>query len=113
MGGAPGALFLLLLKESGCVACYSAGNRRLPAFLSDDDYRAYIDLMSEWCGRRGSGDTRPPQAGPLGSERFVERLTTFKHHPVWRDAAAVTYGRSPTDPIIRRRESGTREFLTI
>ena len=29
------------------------GNRRLPTFFCDDDYRAYIDLMGEWCGRRG------------------------------------------------------------
>ena len=27
------------------------GNRRQQTFFSDDDYRAYIALMSEWCGK--------------------------------------------------------------
>jgi putative transposase len=27
------------------------GNRRQPTFFSDDDYKAYIDLMAEWCGK--------------------------------------------------------------
>lgn len=27
------------------------GNRRQQTFFSDDDYRAYLDLMSEWCRR--------------------------------------------------------------
>jgi len=27
------------------------GNRRQRTFFSDGDYQAYIDLMSEWCGR--------------------------------------------------------------
>jgi putative transposase len=27
------------------------GNRRQETFFSDDDYQAYIDLMSEWCSR--------------------------------------------------------------
>lgn len=25
------------------------GNRRLPVFFADDDYRAYLALLSEWC----------------------------------------------------------------
>lgn len=29
------------------------GNRRQQTFFSDDDYRAYLDLMSQWCGRSG------------------------------------------------------------
>jgi len=29
------------------------GNRRLTTFFSEDDYRAYLDLMAEWCGRCG------------------------------------------------------------
>ncbi len=29
------------------------GNRRQQTFFSDDDYRAYLDLMNEWCGRCG------------------------------------------------------------
>ena len=29
------------------------GNRRQQTFFEDDDYRAYIDLMAEWCGRQG------------------------------------------------------------
>jgi putative transposase len=29
------------------------GNRRQPTFFSDDDYRLYLDLMAEWCGRLG------------------------------------------------------------
>ena len=29
------------------------GNRRQPTFFSDDDYRAYLSLMAEWCGRCG------------------------------------------------------------
>lgn len=29
------------------------GNRRQQTFFSDDDYRAYLDLMAEWCGREG------------------------------------------------------------
>ena len=27
------------------------GNRRQPTFFSDEDYTAYIELMSEWCGK--------------------------------------------------------------
>lgn len=27
------------------------GNRRQQTFFSDEDYRAYLNLMSEWCGR--------------------------------------------------------------
>jgi putative transposase len=27
------------------------GNRRQQTFFCDDDYRAYIDLMAEWCGK--------------------------------------------------------------
>jgi putative transposase len=27
------------------------GNRRQKTFFCDDDYRAYIDLMAQWCGR--------------------------------------------------------------
>lgn len=33
------------------------GNRRQQTFFCDDDYTAYIDLMSEWCGKRSSGDS--------------------------------------------------------
>jgi putative transposase len=29
------------------------GNRRQPTFFAEDDYRAYRDLLAEWCGRRG------------------------------------------------------------
>jgi putative transposase len=29
------------------------GNRRLPTFFSDDDYRAYVDLLAEQCAARG------------------------------------------------------------
>ena len=29
------------------------GNRRQPAFLCDEDYRAYLELMGEWCGKLG------------------------------------------------------------
>ncbi|MCP3932909.1 MAG: transposase [Bacteroidetes bacterium] len=29
------------------------GNRRQQTFFSDDDYQAYIDLMSEWCDHCG------------------------------------------------------------
>jgi putative transposase len=29
------------------------GNRRQQIFFSDADYRAYIGLMAEWCGKRG------------------------------------------------------------
>lgn len=28
------------------------GNRRQETFFCDDDYRAYLDLMAEWCGER-------------------------------------------------------------
>lgn len=27
------------------------GNRRQPTFFGDGDYRLYLDLMAEWCGR--------------------------------------------------------------
>ncbi len=27
------------------------GNRRQQTFFSDDDYRAYLSLLVEWCGR--------------------------------------------------------------
>ena len=30
------------------------GNRRQKTFFSDDDYRAYLSLMAEWCGRHGA-----------------------------------------------------------
>ena len=29
------------------------GNRRQKTFFRDDDYRVYLDLMREWCGRHG------------------------------------------------------------
>jgi putative transposase len=29
------------------------GNRRQETFFSDEDYRAYLGLMAEWCGRHG------------------------------------------------------------
>lgn len=29
------------------------GNRRLTTFFGDEDYRAYIDLMAEWCQKCG------------------------------------------------------------
>ena len=29
------------------------GNRRQQTFFNDGDYRAYLDLMAEWCGQRG------------------------------------------------------------
>ena len=29
------------------------GNRRLQTFFSDDDYQAYLELMAQWCGKRG------------------------------------------------------------
>jgi len=29
------------------------GNRRQKTFFSDEDYHAYLNLMSEWCGRYG------------------------------------------------------------
>jgi hypothetical protein len=30
------------------------GNRRQKVFFHDSDYRAYIELMSEWCGKCGA-----------------------------------------------------------
>ena len=27
------------------------GNRRQQTFFNDEDYQAYLDLMSEWCGK--------------------------------------------------------------
>ena len=29
------------------------GNRRQPTFFCEEDYQAYLDLMAEWCARRG------------------------------------------------------------
>ena len=29
------------------------GNRKLDTFFCDEDYQTYIDLMAEWCSRRG------------------------------------------------------------
>ena len=29
------------------------GNRRQPTFFQEDDYRAYLDLLGQWCGRCG------------------------------------------------------------
>jgi len=29
------------------------GNRRQQTFFGDDDYRAYLALLGEWCGRHG------------------------------------------------------------
>ena len=29
------------------------GNRRQQTFFREDDYAAYVELMAEWCGRRG------------------------------------------------------------
>ena len=34
------------------------GNRRQQVFFHDGDYRAYLDLMQEWCGYTLSHDTR-------------------------------------------------------
>lgn len=30
------------------------GNRRMETFFCDDDYRAYLSLLVEWCGRYGN-----------------------------------------------------------
>jgi putative transposase len=30
------------------------GNRRMDVFFSDDDHRAYLDLLAEWCGKAGT-----------------------------------------------------------
>ena len=30
------------------------GNRRLPVFFNDDDYRAYAALVGEWCAKAGT-----------------------------------------------------------
>ena len=29
------------------------GNRLQPTFFGDDDYAAYLELMGEWCNKRG------------------------------------------------------------
>ncbi|AAR35770.1 hypothetical protein GSU2397 [Geobacter sulfurreducens PCA] len=29
------------------------GNRRMPTFFNDEDYRAYIALLGEWCRKCG------------------------------------------------------------
>jgi putative transposase len=29
------------------------GNRKQKTFFNDGDYRTYIDLMAEWCGKNG------------------------------------------------------------
>ena len=29
------------------------GNRRQETFFSEDDYRVYLELMAQWCGRFG------------------------------------------------------------
>jgi len=29
------------------------GNRRMKVFFSEDDYQLYLDLMSDWCAKRG------------------------------------------------------------
>jgi putative transposase len=29
------------------------GNRRQTTFFCDEDYAAYVELMSHWCGERG------------------------------------------------------------
>jgi putative transposase len=39
------------------------GNRRMETFFCEDDYRAYLALLVEWCRRTGqaglsNGDTR-------------------------------------------------------
>ena len=31
------------------------GNRRMPTFLCEEDYQVYLDLMAEWCDKRGVG----------------------------------------------------------
>jgi hypothetical protein len=43
------------------------GNRRQQTFFQEDDYRAYLDLLGEWCGRCGvevCGDRAASQARP-------------------------------------------------
>lgn len=30
------------------------GNRRLPVFFTDDDYRAYMTFLAEWCAKAGT-----------------------------------------------------------
>ena len=29
------------------------GNRRQQTFFGEEDYRAYVELMKQWCGRHG------------------------------------------------------------
>ena len=35
----------------GVTSIIQRGNRRQQTFFCDDDYRAYLDLLVEWCGK--------------------------------------------------------------
>jgi len=36
----------------GLTSVVQRGNRRQQTFFTDEDYRAYLSLLVEWCGRR-------------------------------------------------------------
>lgn len=58
-------------------------NRRLQAFFCDEDYEAYIDLMSQWCTHWNIQKAywevekfryHERTGRPLGTDRFIARL---------------------------------------
>ncbi len=63
-------------------------NRRQQTFFCDDDYRAYIQEMSHWCGECGV------QRNPLRA-RLVQRAQDWP----WSSAAAHIAGRD--DQLVR------------
>ncbi len=67
------------------------GNRRMPTFFGDEDYRAYLDLLGEWTRREGVrvwGYCLMPNHVHLivvpGSEAGLCRAISEDHRPCTR-----------------------------
>ncbi len=53
------------------------GNRRMKTFFGDDDYEAYLSLLTEWCGPRHENTGRP-----LGDAAFVKESESLLGRPL-------------------------------
>jgi len=79
------------------------GNRRQETFFGEDDCRAYLELMKQWCGLvcsvpvRASG--RPPHGGTTNG--------TWGEHLAEEDGPAGP-GGEPIGQILRRHEGTGR-----
>ena len=58
------------------------GNRRMQTFFCDEDYREYLALLVQWCGRdeaelAAAMRQREDTGRPLGDESFVKHLSAL------------------------------------